>query len=624
MNTLASFTATDTLWMLVCACFVFFMQAGFTCYEAGLVQSKNVISVAIENIFNLTISIVLFSLVGFPMMFGETIFSADSSAETAFVFLQIMFAAVSVTIFAGALSERTKLAPLLVAGAVSAALIYPLFGRLAWGSHLSGNASWLEKLGFLDFAGASVVHMTAGFVALAGLLAVGSRSRQHTGKSNIPLAVLGVFILWFGWFGFNGGCIRPGDPALSKVFLNTCMGAAYGTLGALCSNLLLKRNGGYLISLFNGVLSGLVSITALSAYCSFWAAMIVGFIAGILADLSSVILEKLRIDDVVNVIPVHLIGGLTGILTLPFCIPVSALPTDSRLEQFGVQIIGACICFAASFGISFIVFLLMKHTTGLRVTKEEEEKGLNIVEFSDIYSWQNYIETSSYEQEIQEKNDLLRKQTRLLAVTEEQEKKRLAKDLHDGVGQSLSALKVILGMGKMQAKKSENPSLQKTAEKAADLADLSLKEMRNVLNNLKPEALEKGGLKAGLSAMTENLDQIDDFTCRLNLIDPLPDFDETVELNLYRLVQESLTNVVKHAQAKEAVVTGQSSQRIGFYTIRIKDDGIGFNPESEQLGVGIPSMNDRVKMLGGTFHLYSMEGKGTEIIMEVPHHGRNQ
>ena len=521
MNTLASFTATDTLWMLVCACFVFFMQAGFTCYEAGLVQSKNVISVAIENIFNLTISIVLFSLVGFPMMFGETIFSADSSAETAFVFLQIMFAAVSVTIFAGALSERTKLAPLLVAGAVSAALIYPLFGRLAWGSHLSGNASWLEKLGFLDFAGASVVHMTAGFVALAGLLAV-------------------------------------------------------------------------------------------------------GFIAGILADLTSVLLEKLHIDDVVNVIPVHLIGGLTGILALPFCIPVSALPTDSRLEQFGVQIIGACICFAASFGISFIVFLLMKHTTGLRVTKEEEEKGLNIVEFSDIYSWQNYIETSSYEQEIQEKNDLLRKQTRLLAVTEEQEKKRLAKDLHDGVGQSLSALKVILGMGKMQAKKSENPSLQKTAEKAADLADLSLKEMRNVLNNLKPEALEKGGLKAGLSAMTENLDQIDDFTCRLNLIDPLPDFDETVELNLYRLVQESLTNVVKHAQAKEAVVTGQSSQRIGFYTIRIKDDGIGFNPESEQLGVGIPSMNDRVKMLGGTFHLYSMEGKGTEIIMEVPHHGRNQ
>ena len=266
----------------------------------------------------------------------------------------------------------------------------------------------------------------------------------------------------------------------------------------------------------------------------------------------------------------------------------------------------------------------MKHTTGLRVTKEEEEKGLNIVEFSDIYSWQNYIETSSYEQEIQEKNDLLRKQTRLLAVTEEQEKKRLAKDLHDGVGQSLSALKVILGMGKMQAKKSENPSLQKTAEKAADLADLSLKEMRNVLNNLKPEALEKGGLKAGLSSMTENLDQIDDFTCRLNLIDSLPDFDETVELNLYRLVQESLTNVVKHAQAKEAVVTGQSSQRSGFYTIRIKDDGIGFNPESEQLGVGIPSMNDRVKMLGGTFHLYSMEGKGTEIIMEVPYHGRNQ
>lgn len=624
MNTIASFTATDTLWMLICACFVFFMQAGFTCYEAGLVQSKNVISVAIENIFNLTITIVLFSLVGFPLMFGRSIFTADSSAETAFVFLQIMFAAVSVTIFAGALSERTKLAPLLVAGAVSAALIYPLFGRWAWGSHLGGSPSWLEKLGFLDFAGASVVHMTAGFVALAGLLAVGSRSRKHTGKSNIPLAVLGVFILWFGWFGFNGGCIRPGDPALSKVFLNTCMGAAYGTLGALCSNLLLRRRGGYLLSLFNGVLSGLVSITALSAYCDFRAAMIVGFIAGILADLVSRLLEKLHIDDVVNVIPVHLVGGLTGILALPFCIQTSALPTGSRIEQFGVQFIGVFTCFTVAFGISLLAFLLMKHTIGLRVTKEEEEKGLNIVEFSDIYSWQNYIETSSYEQEIQEKNELLRKQTRLLAVTEEQEKKRLAKDLHDGVGQSLSALKVILGMGKMQAAKSENPSLQKTAEKASSLADLSLKEMRNVLNNLKPEALEKGGLKAGLAAMTENLDQIDGFTCRLELTDPLPDFDETVELNLYRLVQESLTNVVKHAQAKEAVVTCQNSKKNGFYTIRIKDDGVGFNPESEQLGVGIPSMNDRVKMLGGTFHLYSMEGKGTEIIMEVPHHEGNE
>ena len=624
MSTMASFTATDTLWMVICACFVFFMQAGFTCYEAGLVQSKNVISVAIENIFNLTITIVLFSLIGFPLMFGKTIFAADSSAETAFVFLQIMFAAVSVTIFAGALSERTKLAPLLFAGAISAALIYPLFGRWAWGSHLDGTASWLEQLGFLDYAGASVVHMTAGFIALAGLLVVGSRSRRNTGKSNIPLAVLGVFILWFGWFGFNGGCIRPDDPGLARVFLNTCLGAAYGTLGALCSNLLLRRKGGYLISLFNGVLSGLVSITALSAYCSFWSAMIVGFLAGILADLTSRLLEKLQIDDVVNVIPVHLVGGLTGILALPFCIRSSALHTAGRIEQFGVQCIGVFTCFAVAFGISFLAFLLMKHTIGLRVTKEEEEKGLNIVEFSDIYSWQNYIETSSYEREIEEKNDLLRKQTRLLAVTEEQEKKRLAKDLHDGVGQSLSALKVILGMGKMQASKSENPALQKTAEKAASLADLSMKEMRNVLNNLKPEALEKGGLKAGLTTMTENLDQIDGFSCRLECQDPLPAFDETVELNLYRLVQESLTNVVKHAQASEAVVHCQSSSRNGFYTIRIKDDGIGFNPKSEQLGVGIPSMNDRIKMLGGTFHLYSTEGKGTEIIMEVPYHEGNE
>ena len=624
MNIIASSTAIDTLWMLVCACFVFFMQAGFTCYEAGLVQSKNVISVAIENMFNLAITIVLFSLIGFPLMFGSSIFTIESSAETAFVFMHIMFAAVSVTIFAGALSERTKLAPLLVAGAISAALIYPLFGRWVWGSHFGASASWLEELGFLDFAGASTVHMTAGFIALAGLLIVGSRTRQNTGKSNIPLAVLGVFILWFGWFGFNGGCIRPEDSGISKVFLNTCLGAAYGTLGALCSNLLLRRRGGYLLSLFNGVLSGLVSITALSAYCDFVMAMIVGFIAGTLSDFSSRLLEKLHIDDVVNVIPVHLVGGLTGILALPFCIDESFLRAGDRITQFGVQFIGAITCFAVAFGISFMAFILMKHTLGLRVTTEEEEKGLNIVEFSDIYSWQNYIETSTYEQEIREKNDLLRKQTRLLAVTEEQEKKRLAKDLHDSVGQSLSALKVILGIGKIQAQKSEDQSLQNTAEKASNLADLSLKEMRNVLNNLKPEALERGGLAAGLDAMIENLNQIDDFTCQLDINDPLPAFDDTIKLNLYRLVQESLTNVVKHAQATQAIVTCQKSKNSGFYTINIRDDGIGFDPESERLGVGIPSMNDRIKMLGGTFHLYSMEGKGTEVVMEVPYYEGNK
>lgn len=380
MNTLASFTATDTLWMLVCACFVFFMQAGFTCYEAGLVQSKNVISVAIENIFNLTISIVLFSLVGFPMMFGETIFSADSSAETAFVFLQIMFAAVSVTIFAGALSERTKLAPLLVAGAVSAALIYPLFGRLAWGSHLSGNASWLEKLGFLDFAGASVVHMTAGFVALAGLLAVGSRSRQHTGKSNIPLAVLGVFILWFGWFGFNAGGALGANSLAATAFINTDLGASAAMVTWLIISWIREKSPSF-VGVLTGAVAGLATITPGAGFVKPWAAIIIGVLAGIICYAAVQLRKKLDWDDALDVWGVHGVGGIIGTILLGVFASkdvngISGL-IEGDVHQFGIQIFGTLLASAYAFVITMLILKVVNKFLPVRVTPEEERIGLD-------------------------------------------------------------------------------------------------------------------------------------------------------------------------------------------------------------------------------------------------------
>lgn len=380
MNTLASFTATDTLWMLVCACFVFFMQAGFTCYEAGLVQSKNVISVAIENIFNLTISIVLFSLVGFPMMFGETIFSADSSAETAFVFLQIMFAAVSVTIFAGALSERTKLAPLLVAGAVSAALIYPLFGRLAWGSHLSGNASWLEKLGFLDFAGASVVHMTAGFIALAGLLAVGSRSRQHTGKSNIPLAVLGVFILWFGWFGFNGGGALGANSLAATAFINTDLGASAAMVTWLIISWIREKSPSF-VGVLTGAVAGLATITPGAGFVKPWAAIIIGVLAGIICYAAVQFRKKLDWDDALDVWGVHGVGGIIGTILLGIFASkdvngISGL-IEGDVHQFGIQIFGTLLASAYAFVITMLILKVVNKFLPVRVTPEEERIGLD-------------------------------------------------------------------------------------------------------------------------------------------------------------------------------------------------------------------------------------------------------
>ena len=625
----------DTLWIIICACFVFFMQAGFICYEVGFVQSKNVISVAIENLLTFMITTIGFCLVGFPLMFGETwrgliggsFWHFDGIAEAsplgyAFVFFELMFAATAVTIFAGSMSERTKLFPLQIAAIISAAFIFPVYGHWVWGGLFLKQHTWLSSMGFIDFAGATVVHTTAGFIALAGLLVVGKRDKPKNGRSNIPFAVLGVFILWFAWFGFNGGSLLAFNDKVGLILLNTNLAAASGMLGALAMNLLLSRNGGYLISIFNGVLGGLVAITAASYYLEPLSALMIGLLSGMIVDLSSYLLDKTGIDDAVGAVPIHLFGGIAGTLLLPFFMKAELLHTGDRMSQFLVQLLGLFVNFCWAFGVAFIMFKIIDKTLGLRVTAEEEEKGLNIVEFSDIYSWEKYMEINSYEREIKDKNDLLRKQARLLAVTEEQEKTKLARDLHDGVGQSLAALKLILGITRKNLESArdhlDQEKLIQNTDKAVTLADSSMSEIRNVLNNLKPEPLMENGLTGGLAAMADGINQTGTLVCTLRIKRPIPHFDETVTLNIYRVIQEAITNVVKHAGAQNVEIVTGESKNDERYDFQIVDDGIGFSTEEGAFGVGIPSMADRVKMLGGTFSIDSAEGKGTRIRMEVP------
>jgi Amt family ammonium transporter len=627
----------DTLWIIICACFVFFMQAGFVCYEVGFVQSKNVISVAIENLVTFMITTIGFCLVGFPIMFGKTFYGIvgnslwyfqgiekASPLGYAFVFFELMFAATAVTIFAGSMSERTKLFPLQIAALVSAVLIFPVYGHWVWGGLFIHQETWLSSLGFIDFAGATVVHTTAGFIALAGLIVIGKRSKPGGRRSNIPFAVLGVFILWFAWFGFNGGSILAFNDKVGLILLNTNLAAASGMIGALAVNRLQSRNGGYLLSIFNGVLGGLVAITAASYYLGPMAALLIGFFAGMMVEVSSNLLEKFGIDDAVGAVPIHLFGGIAGTLLLPFFMHEDLLHTASRLQQFLVQLLGLLVNFCWAFGAAFLMFKIIDRLTGMRVTPEEEEKGLNIVEFSDIYSWEKHMEISSYEREIKEKNDLLRKQARLLTVTEEQEKTKLARDLHDGVGQSLAALKLILGMTKKNLEsdaqkldKNQRALIQNT-EKAVKLAETSINEIRNVLNNLKPEHLKEKGLTGGLEAMTKDLNSMNGLSCRLEILHPIPHFDDTITLNLYRIMQEALTNIVKHARASSVVIRAGAMNKNDYYDFQIIDDGIGFDIRKNQFGVGIPSIQDRVKMLGGRVEILTAEGKGTRIIVEVP------
>ncbi len=329
------------------------MQAGFICYEVGFVQSKNVIFVAIENLLTFMITTIGFCLFGFPLMFGKTFhgfigngfwfFKGISEASPlgyAFVFFQLMFAATAVTIFAGSMSERAKLLPLQIAAFISTVIIFPVYGHWVWGGLFLNQNTWLSHLGFIDFAGATVVHTTAGFISLAGSIVVGKRIKMKNGKSNIPFAVLGVFILWFAWFGFNVG-------------------------GAL-----------------TGAVAGLATITPAAGYIEPWAAAIIGLLAGFVCYYTVQLRIKLDWDDALDVWGVHGVGGILGsVLVGVFAVKsingIGGL-INGDVHQFLIQILGVAIISAYAFIVTFIILKIVNKFVPVRVSEYEEERGLDI------------------------------------------------------------------------------------------------------------------------------------------------------------------------------------------------------------------------------------------------------
>lgn len=638
----------NLLWVLVSGCFVFFMQAGFVCYEVGFVQAKNVISVAIENVLTFIITTLVFGFVGFSLMFGPThmgifggnfwflnhIPSSGHSLGFVFVFFELMFAATSVTIFSGSMSERTRLMPLLLAAVFMAGFIYPVFGHWAWGDLFLHQTTWLNKLGFMDFAGATVVHATAGWVALAGIIVVGPRKDKwdangqikQLGRSNIPFAVLGTFILWFSWFGFNGGSLLQFDDRVGMILLNTNFAAAAGVMGAVVTTRLFIHRHSYMEAMFSGALGGLVAITASSNYVHPIDAVAVGFIAGAVVVLSGFMLERLGLDDAVGAIPIHGFGGVSGTLLLAFFASPQFLDGQTRWEKFLAQLTGVSVNFVWSFGLGLLVFYIIKKTIGLRVTEEEEDKGLNIVEFADIYSWQEYLRITHYENlthdltgQIQSQNQLLQRQARLLIETQEQEREKLARDLHDGVGQSLAALKLKLGMIGNQIRGSGAVNqLGTQVDETVQLAADTIEEIRGVLFNLKPDVLNNGDLAAAIESLLANVEHVSGIHCSFRRSVEMPRWEDTAMLNLYRVLQECLTNVLKHAHATEVTVEFRKL-RNQVYLFSVKDNGAGFNPMEVRTGLGLTSIQDRLKMLDGKLQVITAVGKGTTLLMEVPY-----
>ena len=387
------------LWMLLSGILVFFMQAGFTLVESGMTRSKNAVNIAMKNLLDIAVGSLTYWFVGYSLMYGDTsngwfFWSGIMQGEGADLFFQTMFAATAATIVSGAIAGRTKYSTYVIFSIVMTAIIYPIAGGWQW-----QGSGWLTELGFIDFAGSSIVHAVGGFAALVAAYLVGPRIGKFVDGKVMPipghnqiLATLGVFILWLGWFGFNGGSQLAwgGDDAVgaSTVVLITNLAAAAGALGALITTWIWYGKP-HLAQSLNGALAGLVSITAGCGNMSAGGAVLAGLIGGIIVVFSIEIIEKkLKIDDAIGAASVHGVVGFWGTIV----IGLWGIDGDTNIglfngggaDQLIAQLTGGVAYAVWAIVLSFVVFGILKKTVGLRVTEEEEVAGLDISEHGTI------------------------------------------------------------------------------------------------------------------------------------------------------------------------------------------------------------------------------------------------
>ena len=386
------FTVNNT-WMLVATFLVFIMHLGFACLECGLTQAKNTVNILFKNTGVIAIGLLTYTFVGFNLMYpgdfngfvgfagfgldpgpdGNTIAYADGAYTywTDFIF-QAMFAATAATIVSGAVAERIKLPSFLLFTTIYVALIYPIAGSWKWGG------GWLDARGFYDFAGSTLVHSVGGWGALAGVIALGPRLGKYVkgqiraiAGHSMPLATIGVFLLWLGWFGFNGGSVLSADAELvSLVFVTTSLAAAGGVLGAMATSWAVQHKPD-LSMVLNGSLAGLVGITAGADVVSVNASILIGLMAGVIVVGSVLLVDRARLDDPVGAISVHLVCGIWGTLAVGIFSPDHSL---------GVQALGVLAYGVLSFPAALAIFFAIRVTMGLRVSQNEERMGLDVGE----------------------------------------------------------------------------------------------------------------------------------------------------------------------------------------------------------------------------------------------------
>ncbi len=390
------FTANN-VWMMLCAGLVFIMHLGFATLESGLTRAKNTTNILFKNTFIVSIGILTYAAVGFNLMYpgdfngifgfaGAGLFPGEADQTIAYAdggytywtdfLFQAMFAATAATIVSGAVAERVKLASFMVFATLFVGFLYPWVGSWKWGG------GWLDAMGFYDFAGSTLVHSVGGWGALVGAWMLGPRLGKYTkdGRlvpipgSNLPLATIGVFLLWLGWFGFNGGSVLSADPALTSLTLvTTCLAAASGCIGAMVASWIVAKKPDLSMTL-NGILAGLVGITAGADQMAMGSSIMIGLIAGVIVVYAVMFFDRIKIDDPVGAISVHLVCGIWGTLAVGL-FGAMASPAQLMTQAIGV----------AAYGVTTVIFALavfsiIKATMGLRVDPDEEFEGLDIAE----------------------------------------------------------------------------------------------------------------------------------------------------------------------------------------------------------------------------------------------------
>ena len=384
----------DTVWVLIAAFLVFFMQAGFGFLEAGFVRSKNVVNIMAENLMDTTATTVGFIIAGFGLMFGAgnlffgtewfflkgipDVYPGLTIPTLAFFFFQFAFSAAASTIASGLMAERTNFKADLAYSFIVGLLIYPIFGHWVWGG------GWLAEMGYVDFAGSSVVHLVGALVGISGTLLLGKRRDKVFGKTtirghNISLAALGTFVLWLGWFGFNPGSQLNAEPmSISLIVVTTDFAATTGAIAAMFISYLHTRKWDVSMAM-NGALGGLVAITAPCAFVTPQAALVIGLIAGTITFYGVGLMERLRVDDPVGAFPVHGMNGIFGVLAVGIWgVDGMGLLSGGGFTQLGIQAVGILACIAFVLPASLLMFTVIKRTIGLRVSPEVEAAGIDL------------------------------------------------------------------------------------------------------------------------------------------------------------------------------------------------------------------------------------------------------